>query len=83
MKMKIQTNSIITLSNNEKYMVLNEATYEDNHYYLVMGVDANQEIISSKVAIFKEEDENNEIYVSKVSDSKLIIELTKLLKSQL
>ena len=83
MKMKVQINSIITLSNNEKYMVLNETVYENNHYLWVMGVDDNHEILSSKVAIFKEEIENNETYVSKVLDSKLIIELTKLLKSQL
>ncbi len=81
--MKIQINSIITLSNEEQYMVLNETNYENNRYFLVMGIDKNKEIISSKVAIFKEEIEQDEVYVSKVVDSKLIIELTKLLKSQL
>lgn len=81
--MEIQINSIITLSNDEQYMVLNETFFENNHYFLVMGVDVNREILSSKVAIFKEEKENEDIYVSKVEDSKLIIELTKLLKSQL
>ncbi len=81
--MKIQINSIITLSNEEQYMVLNEANYENNRYFLVMGIDQNKEIISSKVAIFKEEIDQEDVYVSKVEDSKLIIELTKLLKSQL
>lgn len=81
--MKIQINSIITLSNEEQYMVLNEASYENNRYFLVMGIDQNKEIISSKVAIFKEEIDQEDVYVSKVEDSKLIIELTKLLKSQL
>ena len=81
--MEIQINSIITLSNEELYMVLNETNYENNRYFLVMGIDKNKEIISSKVAIFKEEIEQDEVYVSKVVDSKLIIELTKLLKSQL
>lgn len=81
--MEIQINSIITLSNEEQYMVLNETNYENNRYFLVMGIDKNKEIISSKVAIFKEEIEQDEVYVSKVVDSKLIIELTKLLKSQL
>ena len=81
--MKIQINSIITLSNEEQYMVLNEANYENNRYFLVMGIDQNKEIISSKVAIFKEEIDQKDVYVSKVEDSKLIIELTKLLKSQL
>ena len=81
--MKIQINSIITLENQEKYMVSNETFYEGKHYYLVMGMDENKEIISSKVAIFLEEIIDEDVYVSKVEDSKLIIELTKLLKSQL
>lgn len=81
--MKININSIITLSNNEQYMVLNETFYLNNHYFLVMGIDSNKDIISSKVAIFKEKIQDNDVYVSKVQDSKLIIELTKLLKSQL
>ena len=81
--MKIQINSIIILENQEKYMVLNETFYEGKHYYLVMGMDENKEIISSKVAIFLEEIIDEDVYVSKVEDSKLIIELTKLLKSQL
>ncbi len=83
MRMEIKINSIITLSNDEQYMVLNETIFENNHYFLVMGVDDNHEILSSKVAIFKEEKENEDVYVSKVEDSRLIIELTKLLKNQL
>ena len=81
--MNIVTNSIITLSNDEKYMTLNEAFYENNRYFLAMGVDENTEIISSKVAILKEEIEDNDIYVYKVKDSKTILELTKVLKSQM
>lgn len=81
--LEIKINSIITLSNNEQYMVLNEATYFDKQYYLVMGIDDNKEIISSKVAIFKEEKEDGNVFVEKVTDSKLIIDLTKILKDQL
>lgn len=81
--MKISVNTIITLSNQEDYMVLNETVYEDNRYFLVMGIDDNKEIIQSNVGIFKEEIEGDLVYVSKVTDSSLIIELTNLLKSQL
>jgi len=81
--MKVKINTIITLSNDERYMVLNETMYEGKHYFLVMGIDQNRDIISSKVAIFLEEIEGNEVYVSKVKDSTLIVTLTKLLKSQL
>lgn len=81
--MKIRTNTIITLENNEQYMVLNQTEYEGSSYYLVMGLDQNKEIIENNVAIFKEEIYNNDVYIEKVEDSKLIIELTKKLKAEL
>ena len=81
--MKIRTNTIITLENNEQYMVLNQTEYEGFSYYLVMGLDQNKEIIENNVAIFKEEIDNNDVYIEKVEDSKLIIELTKKLKAKL
>ena len=81
--MKIRTNTIITLDNNEQYMVLNQTEYEGSSYYLVMGLDQNKEIIENNVAIFKEEIDNNDVYIEKVEDSKLIIELTKKLKAEL
>ena len=80
--MQMKSNTIITLENGEKYMVLNEAVYEQKKYYLVMGVDQNKEIIQSKVAIFKEEKENNETYVTKVEDSNEIVKLTQEFKEQ-
>ena len=81
--MKFRTNTIITLENNEQYMVLNQTEYEGFSYYLVMGLDQNKEIIENNVAIFKEEIDNNDVYIEKVEDSKLIIELTKKLKAEL
>lgn len=78
----IRTNTIITLENKERYLVLNETNYQDNHYFLVMGMDANKEVISSKVAIFKEH-KKDDIYIEKIEDSNLIMELTKQMKSQL
>ena len=81
--MKIRTNTIITLENNEQYMVLNQTEYEGFSYYLVMGLKKNKEIIENNVAIFKEEIDNNDVYIEKVEDSKLIIELTKKLKAEL
>ena len=81
--MEIKVNTIITLENGEKYVVLNETLYQNNKYYLVMGMDENKEVIQSKVAIFEQVKINEEVYVEKVNDSKLIIELTNLLKSQI
>lgn len=81
--MQIKINTIITLSNNERFMVLNETMYEENKYFLVMGIDEQKEIISSKVAIVKEVIQNEEVFVEKIEDSELIIKLTNLFKSQL
>ena len=81
--MEIKVNTIITLESGEKYVVLNETMYQNNKYYLVMGMDENKEVIQSKVAIFEQVKINEEVYVEKVNDSKLIIELTNLLKSQI
>lgn len=81
--MEIKINTVITLDTDEKYMVLNETMYQENRYFLVMGMDEEKQIIESNVAILKEIKKENECYVEKVSDSKLIIELTNRLKSQL
>ena len=44
--MSLRTNTIISLENNEKYVVLNETMYGGVKYFLVMGVDENKDIIS-------------------------------------
>ena len=80
--MGIKNNTIITLSNNEQYVVLSETMYEGMKYFLVMGIK-NNEVDSSNVAIFREEVEGIETYVVKVKDPNLMATLTNLLKSQM
>ena len=79
----MKCNNIITLENNEKYLTLNEVTYDKEHYFLVMGVDEEKNIIPGKVNIFKEINKDNEIYIEIIKDSDLIMELTKKLKEQI
>ncbi len=81
--MKIEVNSIVTLENLESYVVLSETFYQENKYYLMMGLDENKEVISSKVAIFKEEIVESDSYVTQIKDPNLIAVLTKLLKEQM
>lgn len=81
--MGLKINTIITLENNEKYVVLNETMYGGIKYFLVMGVDNNKNIIPNNIAILEEIIEGQDIYVDRVRDQELIIILTRILKAQL
>ena len=81
--MEINVNTIITLENGEKYVVLNETMYGGVKYFLVMGIDENKDIIPSNVAIIEEIIDCQDIYVNRVKDPELIIILTRILKSQI
>jgi hypothetical protein len=81
--MGLNINTIVTLENNEKYVVLNETFYEGSKYFMVMGIDENKQILPTKVAIFKELVEGIETYVIRVTDPDLLTKLTKILKEQM
>jgi hypothetical protein len=52
-------------------------------YFLAMGVDENKDIISNKVKILEEMLRGTDTYVKAVTDSEMIIILTRILKSQM
>jgi len=81
--MQIKVNSIITLENNVRYVVLNETENQGKKYFLVMEIDENKEVIPANVAILEAISDGLTTYVEKVTDSELIISLTKQLKAQL
>ncbi len=81
--MGLRTNTVITLENNEKYILLNETMYGGIKYFLVMGVNDNKDIIPNKVKIIEEIIDGNDVFVKPVTDPELIIILTRILKSQL
>ena len=76
-------NSIVTLANNEEYMILNATNYDNRTYYLMMGFDNNKNIISNKVGIFETREENNKLYLRQVKDSELMIKLTDVFKNEI
>ena len=78
--MNISENVIIVLENQERYIVLNEINYEEDKYYLLMGIDNNNDVISSKVVFIKTINDNDDLYVIKINDEQLIKNLTKVLK---
>ena len=76
-------NSIVTLANNEEYMILNATNYDSRTYYLMMGLDSNKNIISNKVGIFETREENNKLYLRQVKDRELMIKLTDVFKNEI
>ncbi len=81
--MSLKTNTVISLANNEKYVILNETLYGGKKYFLVMGVDENKKVIPNKVAIIEEIIDGQDTYINKVTDPDLIVTLTRILKAQL
>ena len=79
----LKINTIITLKNSESYVILNEVTYENEQYFLVMGLDEKKDVIPSKVLIIKEVTKNNRTFIKIVNDQDLIIKLTKKLKDEM
>ena len=81
--MKLELNTIVRLSNDEKFIVLNQITENNKNYFLTMGIIKDNEIDSSKVVILEELQDDQGYYVEKVIDSDLILKLTKLFKDQM
>ncbi len=83
--MSLSINTIIHLEDEEKFVLLSETEYGGGHYFLVMGVDDEKEVIPQKVAILEEQTEygdggEEEIYVDRVTDPELVVLLTGILK---
>lgn len=81
--MGLSIDTIITLENQEKYVVLNETFYEGNKYFMVTGIDENKQVIPEKVAIFKEKVEGLDTYIVKIENQELIAKLTQVFKEQI
>ncbi len=81
--MKLKVNTIITLENNKRYVVLNETTWQEKKYFLVMEVAANKEVIPENVAIFESIEDISATFIEKVNDPEMITLLTNQLKAQL
>ena len=81
--MGLKVNTIISLENEEKYVILNETMYGGVKYFLAMVVDEKKDVIPSNVAILEEIIEGQDIFVDRVTDPELIVILTRILKSQM
>ena len=79
--MALKINTIISLEDGQRYVLLSRVEYDGAVYFLSMGVDEEKEIIPSRVAILEEITEGGDIYVEPVTDPELVIYLTPVLKA--
>lgn len=70
-------NNILILDNDEKYMVLNQAVYQNKNYFLVARVTEDEEDVLDEYKLLEETNLNGEPALQLVSDEKVISLLTK------
>lgn len=70
-------NHILTLDNDEKYMILNQAIYQKKNYFLAVKVTEDEEDVLDEIKLLEEVDVNGEKAVVIVQDERIIELLTK------
>lgn len=80
---EINVNSILTLENNKRYIVVAKAIYNETYYDYLLELSPENEKITNKIAIVKEEIKNNEISIVAVKDQNELHSVIPLLKQQL
>ena len=81
--MEINLHTVLTLEDDEKYVVVAKIEYEGNYYDYLLQLTDDEEDVTDQVAIVKEEKENDEIYIDEIIDEQLLKKLTPLFQKQL
>lgn len=81
--MEINLQTILTLEDNEKYVVVARIEYRGSFYDYLLQLTENGEKIINRVAIVKEEREETELYIVEIKDKKELEVLLPLFQEQL
>ena len=81
--MNIELHTVLTLDDNEKYIVIAKTNYEVYAYDYLLQFSADGEEVNEQVAIVKEEKEDNRLYIVEVNDKKELDQLAPLFCKQL
>lgn len=80
--MENRINSILELANDEKYVVINQAIYQDSNYFLVVKLTDDEKSVTGDIKIVEEKLKDGLLGLELVKDEKLIELLTKYLTPQ-
>lgn len=81
--MNIELHTVLTLDDNEKYIVVAKANYEGNSYDYLLQLSADGEDVTEEVAVVKEEKENDRLYIVEVNDKNELDKLAPIFCEQL
>ena len=73
----MEIDSVIVLEDGEKCELLDKVTYQENDYFLAETLD-NESQPTENYSIIKASKENNEFYIEKEEDEKVLVEVLKL-----
>lgn len=80
--MENRINSILELTNKEKYVVINQAIYKGTNYFLVARLTDDEKDLTGDIKIVEEKLKDGILGIELVRDVKLIELLTKYLGPQ-
>ncbi len=64
--MSIETNNIITMGNNEKYLIISHVENNGKDYYYIAELDSNGKDIKDNYKIMEATIENTKLYLNEV-----------------
>ena len=64
--MKLDINKIITLGNNEKYLIISRVTYNNKDYYYIAQLDETGKDIKDNYKIMEASYDNDKTYLDEV-----------------
>lgn len=70
--MENRINQIMVLSENLKYVIMKQATYKNDTYFVAARITDDEEDVLEEFVVFKEVSYNNQIGVQEVKDKELI-----------
>ncbi len=71
---------LVTLTSGQKYLVLNQAIYQDRTFYLTTGITTDYKNLDGTFAIFEEFNQEGRTYLKQVTESALLNLLLKYLQ---
>ncbi len=69
--MENRINQVMELADGRKYIVVKQAIYKGNNYYVSMRLTENEEDVTDEIIVFQEIDNNGQKSVQKVTDPNL------------